>query len=158
MCIVSIIVFVILANAAADFLAGLPTGPSENPSTVRIPTPFAAETLAALPGAGAQVSEKDGMRQVLVPAGAFGMGASDAQFQAEAKSCVKALDKLELWCESKIWNESPAHQVSLDAFWIDQMEVTNAMYAKCVGAGACTAPQKNYSNARSDYYLSLIHI
>ncbi|MBK7319274.1 SUMF1/EgtB/PvdO family nonheme iron enzyme [Candidatus Villigracilis affinis] len=29
-------------------------------------------------------------------------------------------------------NEKPIHQVNLDAFWIDQTEVTNAMYAKCV--------------------------
>jgi formylglycine-generating enzyme required for sulfatase activity len=28
----------------------------------------------------------------------------------------------------------------LDAFWIDQVEVTNAMYQKCVGEEACTIP------------------
>jgi formylglycine-generating enzyme required for sulfatase activity len=34
--------------------------------------------------------------------------------------------------------EKPAHKVYLDAFWIDQTEVTNAMYEKCVQAGLCT--------------------
>jgi formylglycine-generating enzyme required for sulfatase activity len=32
------------------------------------------------------------------------------------------------------------HPVYLDAFWMDQVEVTNAMYKKCVEAGACPLP------------------
>ena len=35
-------------------------------------------------------------------------------------------------------NEKPQHTVYLDAFWIDQTEVTNAMYQKCVTSGKCT--------------------
>ncbi len=31
----------------------------------------------------------------------------------------------------------PSHRVSLDTFWIDQSEVTQAQYARCVGEGAC---------------------
>jgi formylglycine-generating enzyme required for sulfatase activity len=42
--------------------------------------------------------------------------------------------------------------VSLDAFWIDKTEVTNAMYAKCVQAGQCSAPGSNSSRTRSSYY------
>ena len=34
-------------------------------------------------------------------------------------------------------DEKPQHTVSLDAFWIDQTEVTNAMYVKCVADGKC---------------------
>jgi len=30
-----------------------------------------------------------------------------------------------------------AHTVWLDAFWVDQTEVTNAMYQKCVDSGVC---------------------
>jgi formylglycine-generating enzyme required for sulfatase activity len=33
--------------------------------------------------------------------------------------------------------EKPQHTVYLDAFWIDQTEVTTAMYAKCVAGGKC---------------------
>jgi formylglycine-generating enzyme required for sulfatase activity len=34
-------------------------------------------------------------------------------------------------------DEQPVHDVTLDAFWIDQTEVTNAQYALCVEDGDC---------------------
>ena len=36
-------------------------------------------------------------------------------------------------------DEQPVHTVYLDAFWIDQTEVTNSMYDVCVAEGACLA-------------------
>ena len=39
-------------------------------------------------------------------------------------------------------DELPAHDVTLDAFWIDQVEVTNGMYGLCVKAGVCRPPVK----------------
>jgi formylglycine-generating enzyme required for sulfatase activity len=42
--------------------------------------------------------------------------------------------------------------VELDAFWIDQTEVTNAMYARCVAAGICAAPASVESNTRRFYF------
>jgi formylglycine-generating enzyme required for sulfatase activity len=36
--------------------------------------------------------------------------------------------------------DSPRHIVYLNAFWMDKVEVTNAMYLKCLQAGMCTAP------------------
>ncbi|MBI5932877.1 MAG: formylglycine-generating enzyme family protein [Chloroflexi bacterium] len=65
-----------------------------------------------------RISSTDGMTQVLVPAGEFKMG-------TEEKTALK---------------NRPPHIVMLDAFWIDQTEVSNAMYAQCVEAGACVAP------------------
>jgi serine/threonine-protein kinase len=56
-----------------------------------------------------RVSPLDGMVQVLVPEGAFDMGSSD-------------------WSTG----DGPAHTVTLDAFWIDRTEVTNAMFARFV--------------------------
>jgi serine/threonine-protein kinase len=49
-------------------------------------------------------------------------------------------------------NEIPDHDVSIDAFWMDQLEVTNAMYALCVNAGGCTPPQSFKSQRRASYF------
>jgi formylglycine-generating enzyme required for sulfatase activity len=49
-------------------------------------------------------------------------------------------------------DEKPIHTVTLDAFWIDQYEVTNARYAECVAEGTCTAPTKNSSWTRDSYH------
>ncbi len=48
-------------------------------------------------------------------------------------------------------NEEPIHQVYLDAFWIDQTEVTNVMYSKCVQDGKCNPPTSTKSYTRADY-------
>jgi serine/threonine-protein kinase len=63
------------------------------------------------------VSTADGMTMLFVPAGEFPMG-----------SQIGLVD------------EQPQHSVYLDAFWIDQTEVTNSMYSLCVQSGACRRP------------------
>jgi len=70
------------------------------------------------------ISEKDGMTLLYVPEGEFTMGSNDFP------------------------DEQPIHQVNLDAYWIDQTEVTNAMYTKCVEANQCDLPSNanNYNN------------
>jgi len=35
----------------------------------------------------------------------------------------------------------PVHQISLDAFWMHETEVTNRQYARCVAAGVCDPPE-----------------
>jgi eukaryotic-like serine/threonine-protein kinase len=105
------------------------------PESTSIPVPTAAPTSVpptADPSLGigsTQVSDKDGMTLLYIPAGEFIMGntAGDS-------------------------SEIPEHSVYLDAFWIDQTEVTNAMYAKCVTAGACQAPASTRSYTRDRYY------
>ena len=48
--------------------------------------------------------------------------------------------------------EAPIHTITLDGYWIYQMEVTNAMYQACVADQACPRPQWNYSQTRDTYY------
>jgi formylglycine-generating enzyme required for sulfatase activity len=60
---------------------------------------------------------------VAIPAGTYRMG------------CNEASDKE---CQSV---EKPAHDVYLDAFYIDKSEATVADYGKCVQAGVCTPPK-----------------
>jgi formylglycine-generating enzyme required for sulfatase activity len=69
------------------------------------------------------------MVQVYVPAGEFHMGS-----------------------DSGPADQQPMHAVTLDTFWIDQTEVTNAMYARCVSANACTPPLDPRSFTRASYY------
>jgi formylglycine-generating enzyme required for sulfatase activity len=61
----------------------------------------------------------DPVRMVEVPGGAFLMGSEGPDAQPD---------------------EVPAHRVVLDRFWIDRVEVTNARYARCLEAGACSTP------------------
>jgi formylglycine-generating enzyme required for sulfatase activity len=48
-------------------------------------------------------------------------------------------------------NEKPAHEVTLDAFWIDKYEVTNAQYQNCVDAGSCDLPKSLEYFNNEDY-------
>lgn len=86
-----------------------------------------------------QVSTHDGMNQVYIPAGDFLMGASEDQFAQVVAPCVEWGDQQDV-CESWYEDEIPQHTVYLDAFWMDQTEVTNAQYALCVDTRTCKAP------------------
>ncbi len=91
---------------AACFLGGL------SPQTVvasASPSPSPTPTVETGP-----VGNIDQMPLIFVPAGEFHMGA--------------------VWTEPDADNEKPLHAVYLDDFWIDQTEVTNAMFAKFVAA------------------------
>jgi hypothetical protein len=48
--------------------------------------------------------------------------------------------------------DSEAHTVDLNAFYIDKYEVTNVLYKACEDAGGCTPPQNTSSYTHSSYY------
>ena len=67
-----------------------------------------------------EISGKDGAPMVLVPAGEFTMGSPDGVGEKE---------------------EHPQHTVDLDAFYIDQYEVTTEQYAQFMSATGHSAPE-----------------
>jgi formylglycine-generating enzyme required for sulfatase activity len=85
---------------------------TSTPTLIRTPTP------SHVPGIGSiWTSPVDNMVMVYVPEGDFSMGSDNGRL-----------------------DEQPVHTVHLDAFWIDQTEVTNHMYGLCTARGACTPP------------------
>jgi len=87
----------------------------------------------------------DGMVMVYVPEGEFEMGTSDEQRDRLIEEDVD-------WEDGWNSNEQPIHTVYLDAFWVDQTEVTNGQYALCVADGACQEPHSLESDKRISYF------
>lgn len=92
------------------------------------PTPAPKQTLAPRPGPPAEAeagdtweSPVDGMTLLYLPTDDFPMGTLD-EFEGGQP------------------DEEPFHRVTLDAYWIDQTEVTRDMYARCAQAGNCPQP------------------
>ncbi len=109
----------------------LPTStpePTRTSQPVETDTPAPAET--SLPPIPSSMTGEDGMTLLYVPAGKFTMGSDSSGY----------LD------------EMPIHKVNLDAFWVDQTEVTNKMYSMCVNAGICKQPTSKASYTRPSYY------
>ena len=109
--------------------------------------PQIAAPTVSKPDIGSTIlSDKDGMTLMYVPAGEFTMG-------DKAEKGVAICKSFGLSC-SLDWfmNQEPPHKVYLDAFWVDQTEVTNALYAACVKAGKCNVPASNKSYTRENYY------
>jgi formylglycine-generating enzyme required for sulfatase activity len=107
-----------------------PTPAPITPTLAPIDTPDTLDT-SDTSDISPKISPQDGMTQLFVPAGLVKMGGMDILMEND---------------------ELPAHDVTLDAFWIDQVEVTNGMYALCVEAGICRPPVKVNSDNRGDYF------
>jgi len=141
------ILWIVLALA---WLTGCSSGsqPETNPEVISLPTIFPTETLTPsithaptitltlTTGLGlTSRSVLDGAVMVIyVPAGEFVMGSDPGT-------------------DPYFWGaESPSHAVYVDAFWLYQTEVTNAMYQMCVEQKACPRPDANRSSTHKNYY------
>jgi len=142
------VIIVLFFVYGVNYLAHMSTAPQPSPtaqaaSTLQLPsatlelpteTPTATLVPTPTPGIGStMISEHDGMTLLYVPAGNFLMGSTDSDPHTQA-------------------NEKPLHTVYLDAFWVDRTDIINAMYAKCVRAGACQPPTSLSSSTHSSYY------
>ncbi|MCZ2126234.1 MAG: formylglycine-generating enzyme family protein [Anaerolineales bacterium] len=129
--------FLIIACQATPTPAPLPPTPTSAPATTTplsppkpSPAPQPSPT-AETSAPTIRISAKDGMTQLRIPAGKFIMGGLDV---------YRGND------------EQPPHEVRLDAYWMDQVEVTNGMYALCADAGVCRPPRQIRSDNREHYY------
>jgi formylglycine-generating enzyme required for sulfatase activity len=84
-----------------------------------------------------QIRASDGMTMRYIPGGSFQMGSSDMAVENAIDLCRQHYNICNRWYYMR---ESPQHEVSLDDYWLDQTEVTNAQYHECIAAGACAEP------------------
>jgi len=131
-----------LLLAVALLLTACQLGGQSNPDVVALPT--TAPTLTPIPlnapqeassgkaEAGEErASSVDGMVQIYIPQGSFQMGGLDNRAAND---------------------EKPVHKVDMKGYWIDKVEVTNAMFVLCVQAGVCSPPQFVSSETRQSYF------
>ena len=87
---------------------------------------------------------QDGASMAWIPAGSFLRGSTWGEVEYAFLMCEDARPGQ---CR-RPWYliEAPQAEVTLDAFWIDVHEVTNARYQACVDAGAC--PEREWASCQ----------
>lgn len=106
------------------------TPPTERPTPNKTFTPRPPTATPTKIALLERITDAQGVKMALIPAGEFQMGSQDGQA-----------------------NEKPVHRVYLNAFNLDIYEVTNALYMACVQADACEKPDGiRYGNSQYDNY------
>lgn len=93
------------------------------------PTPEPSPTAPPTPTPEPFIS-RTGSRMIYVPGGLFSIGDD----------------------ESPESDEKPAQVIRLDAYYLDETEVTNAEYAQCVAAGVCPRPVRTDAAYHGAYF------
>ncbi|HID54752.1 MAG TPA: hypothetical protein EYP41_22285 [Anaerolineae bacterium] len=113
---------------ATEEVVVLPEPTEETATDIPEPTPEPTEEEAtAVPTPTPTIEAPPNM--TLIPAGSFLMGSPNGQP-----------------------DEQPEHEVTLDAFFLDTFEVSNADYRECVAAGGCEQPVLTNAFTRQNYF------
>ncbi len=119
-----------------------PALPTDTPPPVATPTVSLPQTYTG----------SDGKLMHLVPAGVFLMGSTSGQVDTAVSLCRASPDR-DSCVYSEFASEMPQREVTLDAFYMDETEVTNNEYRACVSAGFCDPPDAGSGDySRSNYY------
>jgi formylglycine-generating enzyme required for sulfatase activity len=130
----------LVAEATAPVTMTVPAPTAAKPTNTSAPAPTSIPTKAATQGSiptpnpevETLIRDQDGMTMVYVPEGDFVMGTPAGAGGDD---------------------EGPEHSVTLDAFWIDRTEVTNAQYRAFVEATGhrepttCASGEPTYDDA-----------
>ena len=137
---------IVLRPAAA---AGVSPPPSRRTLTP-MPVPAGREPSAPrtnpVSASGDLTSDPDGAPMRLVPAGPFWMGTTQSEADALIAECVRegtiaGTASPAQYCRVHAFaGETPRHQVTLDAFYMDKYEVTTRRYAQFLAATRHLAP------------------
>lgn len=127
--------------------------------TLVLPTQTVTATFTPLPptftptptlGIGSTMLDSDGAILVYIPPGDFTMGGTEALL-GRLLEMSPQFGGIAMNTRNNgffdIADSEPAHIVYLDAYWIDQTEVTIAQYQLCVQSGKCkeVAPQAGHN-------------
>src|SRR5690348_11856201 len=90
----------------------------------------------------------------LIGCGELGVDEHDLDGKVPPADLSVAAATFMMGCNSSIdtscsADEYPYHQVKLHAFYIERTEVTQAAYANCIKAGACTTPAGTFNATSS---------
>lgn len=113
-------------EATATFISAVIAAATQLAPTPTL-TPLPTEPPTPTP---APFISRTGARMVFMPASSFRMGDD----------------------ESAEVDEKPSRILFLDAYYIDETEVTNGQYAQCVAAGVCDPPDRNNATYYDSYY------
>ncbi|UCG25942.1 MAG: SUMF1/EgtB/PvdO family nonheme iron enzyme, partial [Chloroflexota bacterium] len=88
-----------------------------------------APSATPIPTPAPLIDEQSGAKMIYVPSGSFRMGSDETEP-----------------------DEAPSQIIRVDAYYLDETEVTNGQYAKCVAAGECQPPGRSGATYHPAYY------
>jgi serine/threonine protein kinase len=124
--------------------------PSNTATTIASPTPLpsATPTSVEVTRLPELITDEYDVPMVLVSAGLFEMGNLAEAVLAECQKLAIGFN-----CDfSSFLDEEPVHTVTVEAYYIDRFEVTNARYASCVEAGGCNEPHSSALGNNIPYF------
>jgi eukaryotic-like serine/threonine-protein kinase len=121
--------------------------PTETPQST--PTPLFSDTPQPT-SPPEQIEDAKGISMVLVPAGSFKMGSDINEIMQYCPQWNQGGE----CTASRYSGEAGVHTVTLDAFYIDQYEVTNEAYTQCILAGECNPPADISMGKEENYFVN----